>query len=246
MKNLLHRFRTWLAGPSRTDTAPPPDAATVAQWIASIRSANLSYCGKPKLENIAEAGVLVRKEGVPGHWLEAGVALGGSAILLSKLKPAATRLDLYDVFAMIPAPGENDGQDAHARYAEISSGASAGLGGEPYYGYVDNLLERVKDNLRRFDIEPERGTVRCIPGLFEDTLQPAGPVALAHIDCDWYDSVRVCIDRIAPRLSIGGVIVFDDWSSYSGCRRAVQEWRDRDPRLAVLFEDRSLGLRRTS
>jgi asparagine synthase (glutamine-hydrolysing) len=122
----------------------------------------------------------VRKEGVPGHWLEAGVALGGSAILLSKLKPAATRLDLYDVFAMIPPPGENDGQDAHARYAEISSGASAGLGGEPYYGYVDNLLERVKDNLRRFDIEPERGTVRCIPGLFEDTLQPAGPVALAH------------------------------------------------------------------
>jgi len=222
-----------------------PDSALLVQWIAEIRAANLSYCGPPKLENLAEAGRLVQAAGVVGSWLEAGVALGGSAILLARMKPAATRLDLYDVYGMIPPPGGNDGEDAHRRYAEIRSGGSPGLGGDRYYGYVPDLLQRVKENLRRFGIDPDGGTVRCVPGLFESTLHLDGPVAFAHVDCDWYDSVRVCIDRIAPHLAPGAIMTFDDYSSYSGCRRAVDEWRARDAQLETVFERRSLGLRRT-
>jgi hypothetical protein len=229
--------------------APPPEPALpepiqVQQWIAAIRAANLSYCGAPKLENLAEAARLVRERGVPGGWLEAGVALGGSAILLAKLLPPRTELALHDVFGMIPPPGAGDGPDAHERYEVIRLGRSAGLGGDAYYGYVPDLLATVKANLRRFGVEPDGGSVRCVPGLFEQTLHPAGPVALAHLDCDWYDSVRVCIERVAPRLSPGAIVVLDDWSSYSGCRRAVEEWRARDDRLEIVFENRSLGLRR--
>lgn len=241
MKNVLQRLRRWLGAPS---PASLPDEATVTGWIAAIRAANLSYCGPPKLENLARAALQVRAEGVPGQWLEAGVALGGSAILLARLKPAHTRLDLYDVFGMIPPPGEGDGPDAHARYETIRSGASPGIGGDTYYGYVPDLLARVRDNLRRFGVDPDGGTVRCVPGLFEATLHPVAPVALAHVDCDWYDSVRTCIDRIGPLLAPGGIVVFDDWSSYSGCRRAVEQWRAADDRLEVVFEQRALGLRR--
>jgi predicted O-methyltransferase YrrM len=261
MKHLWKSLRGLLgAAPSdaqpdaQPDVLPDalPDAAQVAQWIAAIRAANLSYCGPPKLENLAEAALAVRAARVPGAWLEAGVALGGSAILLAKLKPPAAPLALHDVFRMIPPPGANDGSDAHERYAVIRSGSSAGLGGERYYGYEPDLLAKVKANLRRFHVDVDvdvdaahdGGTVRCVPGLFEDTLHPDGPVALAHLDCDWYDSVRVCIERIAPRLSPGAIVVFDDWTSYSGCRRAVDEWRARDDRLDVVFEQRSIGLRR--
>jgi predicted O-methyltransferase YrrM len=238
MKRLLQRLHGLLRGDAM------PDDATVAQWIAAIRAANLSYCGPPKLENLATAARLVRTAGVHGDWVEAGTALGGSAILLGKLLPRGARLSLHDVFAMIPPPGDNDGADAHQRYEVIRSGRSEGLGGERYYGYESDLLGKVKANLRRFGVEPDGGRVRCVPGLFEHTLRPDGPVALAHLDCDWYDSVRVCIERIAPRLAPGAVVVFDDWSSYSGCRRAVEEWRARDDRLEVVFEQRSIGLRR--
>jgi hypothetical protein len=243
MKDLFHSLGR-LFGARTPAPQPPPDAATITQWIREIRAANLSYCGPPKLENLAEAGQLVRAAGVEGCWIEAGVALGGSAILLARMKPAATPLDLYDVYGMIPPPGNHDGEDAHRRYAEIRSGASAGLGGDTYYGYVDNLLERVKQNLRRFQVDPEGGTVRCVPGLFEHTLHPGGPVAFAHIDCDWYDSVRVCIERLEGHLVPGGIITFDDYSSYAGCRAAVDEWRARDRRIETVFERRSLGLRR--
>jgi hypothetical protein len=218
----------------------------VARWIAEIRAANLSYCGPPKLENIADAVLAVRAAGVRGDYVEAGVALGGSAILIGRIKPPAVRLDLFDVFAMIPPPGPGDGDDAHRRYAEIRSGKSPGLGGDTYYGYVENLREQVLANLRRFGLEPQRDGIRAIAGLFEDTLRPAGEVAFAHVDCDWYDSVRVCIERVAPRLATGGVIVFDDYSSYSGCRRAVDEWLAASNGFDVLFERRSLGVRRKS
>jgi asparagine synthase (glutamine-hydrolysing) len=246
MNRLLQRLR----GLFGRGTAPAggggplPEPQQVAQWIAAIRAANLSYCGPPKLENLAAAALQVRAARVPGSWLEAGVALGGSAILLAQLKPARTELALHDVFGMIPPPGADDGADAHARFEVIRSGRSPGLGGDTYYGYVPDLLGQVKANLRRFGVEADGGTVRCVPGLFEHTLHPAGPVALAHLDCDWYDSVRVCIERIAPHLPAGAIVVFDDWSSYSGCRRAVEEWRARDDRLEVVFEQRSLGLRR--
>lgn len=244
MKSLFSRFWSKEAPAAQPPAPEKPAGMDAAALIAEIRAANLSYCGRPKLENIAEAAQRVIEDRVPGGYLEAGVALGGSAILLGRLKPADVSLDLYDVFGMIPPPGDNDGEDAHKRYEEISSGASAGLNGDLYYGYVDNLLEKVKGNLRQFGLEPDGGSIRCIPGLFEDTLHPAGAIALAHIDCDWYDSVWTCIERIAPRLSPGGVIIFDDYSSYSGCRSAVDEWLAQTPEMETLFHKRSLGLRR--
>lgn len=217
--------------------------AEAVSLIAEIRASNLTYCGAPKLENLVKAAFGIAAAGVTGCYVEAGVALGGSAILLARLKPADTRLDLYDVFGMIPPPGENDGPDAHARYEVIRSGASAGLGDARYYGYVEDLLTQVKDNLRRFEVDPQDDGLTWNAGLFSDTLHPAGKVALAHIDCDWYDSVRLCIERLTPVLTPGGMIVFDDYNSYSGCRRAVDELLAARPDFKVAFENRSIGLR---
>jgi hypothetical protein len=224
-----------------------PEIPTMAEAeviISRIRDDNLSYCGKPKLENIAEAVIAVRQAGVHGSFLEAGVALGGSAILLGKIKPKDAPLALYDTFSMIPAPGKNDGEDAHKRYEEIRSGQSAGLGGKTYYGYVDNLLNVVQQNLRDAGLDLEANHIECVPGLFDETLHPAGPIAFAHVDCDWYDSVNVCIGRITPHLSKGGIIVFDDYSSYSGCRRAVDEWIEQNASFKKLFHRRSLAVKR--
>jgi asparagine synthase (glutamine-hydrolysing) len=219
------------------------DWRRATRLIGEVRAARLTYCGPPKLETLAAAALRVRGDGVAGLYLEAGVALGGSAIVLARLKPPGVPLLLFDVFAMIPPPGEKDGEDAHARYAEINAGRSRGLGGDVYYGYVDNLLNVVKANLGRFGIDPDAQGISFFEGLFEETLHPEGPVALAHIDCDWYDSVRVCIDRIVPRLAPGGMLVFDDYSSYSGCRKAVDELMRRDRRFEIVASERSIALR---
>ena len=65
-------------------------------------------------------------------------------------------------------------------------------------------------------------------GLFENTLPKYhGNISFAHIDCDWYESVSTCLDRIVPRLIPGGVLVLDDYDHWSGCRRAVDDFFDR-------------------
>ncbi len=103
-------------------------------------------------------------------------------------------------------------------------GQSKGIQDDPYYGYDPGLLGTVKGNFRRFGIDLAASHVELVQGLFEDTIHPRGPVALAHIDGDWYDSVAVCLARIWPVLTPGGVIVIDDYDDWSGCRRAVDDF----------------------
>jgi asparagine synthase (glutamine-hydrolysing) len=212
-----------------------------AQIIETIRDKKLTYCGYPKLENICQVIDDLKQKNVPGIYLEAGCALGGSAILIAKTKPRSTPLYLFDVFATIPPPSERDGVDAHIRYEEIASGKSKGLGDNIYYGYLENLEDTVVSNLENFGLNLELDRIKLIKGLFEETLYIQDLVAFAHIDCDWYDSVKVCIDRITPKMSSGAVIVFDDYNSYSGCKVAVDELLA-DNEFNVVCSERSIIL----
>jgi asparagine synthase (glutamine-hydrolysing) len=63
-----------------------------------------------------------------------------------------------------------------------------------------------------------------VKGLFQDTMHFAEPVALAHVDGDWYESVMTCLTRLDPVLVPGGVMVIDDYDAWSGCRAAVDEF----------------------
>ena len=191
--------------------------------IEEVRSKRLTYCGYPKLENICKAIDEVKRNRVAGVYVEAGCALGGSAIVISKCKPLNTPFFVFDVFDMIPAPSERDEMDAHERYDVIKSYQSKGLGEDTYYGYMDNLSKVVEKNLEDFGIDLKAQSIELVKGLFEETLRLDNNVAFAHIDCDWYDSVKICIERITPVLSQGGIMIFDDYSSYSGCKKAVDE-----------------------
>lgn len=209
--------------------------------IQEVREKRLTYCGYPKLENICKAIKHIQSKEVPGIYIECGCALGGSAIVIAHMKPKSNYLYIYDVFSMIPAPSERDGDDAHNRYADIVSGASKGIGDNKYYGYINNLKDIVIQNIENFGSNLKSDNINLVEGLFEETLKIKDPVAFAHIDCDWYDSVQICIDRIIPNMSSGAVIIFDDYSSYSGCKQAVDNLLETD-NFEVLICDRSIVL----
>ena len=50
------------------------------------------------------------------------------------------------------------------------------------------------------------------------------PVAFAHIDVDWYDPVKTCLERIFPNLIVGGSLILDDYHDWGGCRKAVDTY----------------------
>jgi len=190
---------------------------------------HLTYLDRPKIEVLESCVEEVRGRRVPGDFLETGIALGGSAILLAKRMGRDRRFHGYDVFAMIPPPTAADPEPVHERYRTIVEGRSEGIGGDVYYGYLDDLYDRVIASFARYDCPVDGDRVQLHRGLFEETLHPTDRVALAHVDCDWYEPVKLCIDRIWPRLSPGGMMVFDDYNDYGGCTRAVDEFAAAEP-----------------
>lgn len=192
--------------------------------VKKIKDSRLTYLSDHKLCSIIGTLNSIKNSGVPGSFIEAGCALGGSAILIGKLGEKGRALRVYDVFGMIPPPTEEDTDDVHDRYKSIVEGNSTGLGGDKYYGYEDNLYEKVVDNFKTFGLAPKEGEVELIKGLVQDTLHVTEPVALAHIDVDWYEPVMTCLERIYPMLSVGGAIILDDYHAWGGCRKATDEF----------------------
>ncbi len=61
-------------------------------------------------------------------------------------------------------------------------------------------------------------------GWFEDTVPAAqiGQIALLRLDGDLYESTKVCVQHLFPKLSVGGWCIVDDWN-LDGCRAAIAE-----------------------
>jgi Macrocin-O-methyltransferase (TylF) len=196
----------------------------VVQTIDAVRGERLTYLKTGMLEDLAACALRLERDGLAGVIVEAGTARGGSAIVLAVTKSQVRPMKVYDVFGMIPPPSERDGADVHRRYEKIAAGAAKGPGGETYYGYRDDLYHEVDESFARHGVPVGEHNVELVRGLFADTIRLDEPVALAHLDGDWYESTMTCLTRIAPLLVSGGRIVLDDYYTWSGCRRAVDEY----------------------
>jgi asparagine synthase (glutamine-hydrolysing) len=192
--------------------------------VLGVIRAKITYLEASALLDLHDVVKMVEQEKRPGVLIEAGVALGGSSLVIAASKSDERPLYLYDAFETIPAPSEFDGADAHKRYEVIASGKATGIKGGNYYGYQDRLFHQVNERFVDFNLPPQKYNVRLIKGLYEDSLWVREPVAMAHLDCDWYDSVMVCLQRIVPQLISGGILVVDDYEAWSGCRRAVDSY----------------------
>src|SRR5262249_27737170 len=78
--------------------------------------------------------------------------------------------------------------------------------------------------------------VDCVKGFFHASLPSLArslpsskKVAAAWIDCDLYESTVPILDFLTDRLSVGSVLLFDDWRCFRnlpdrGEQRACSEW----------------------
>ena len=110
-------------------------------------------------------------------------------------------MKVYDVFGMIPPPGERDGADVHERYEKIA-------GGRRERRRRRDVLRLPRRPLRRGRPSRSRGSA-CRSASTTSSWSRAcsrtrssstSPVAFAHLDGDWYESTMTCLTRIAPLL----------------------------------------------
>jgi hypothetical protein len=165
---------------------------------------------------------LLDRNQVSGDLVELGVCNGGT---LGVLAYAANHFKLrrltwgYDSFEGLPEPSARDGQAAYEYSLGKASGKLVSI--NKCVGSLEVVEELLFEQLK---LKPE--SIRLVKGWFQDTLvQPFNrPIALLHLDGDWYDSVKLCLDKLYDQVAAGGYIVLDDYGYWQGCREAFEDF----------------------
>lgn len=155
---------------------------------------------------------------VAGDFVELGTHAGGTAALLTRVISEAyseRRLHVYDSFAGLPAPASED-RGTWFQRGEMSASV---------------------DDLRQLFDELGIPRPEIHRGWFQDVLPQQLPeaIAFAHLDGDFYESIKWSLQAVWPRLSTGGIVLIDDYCDGSadvtcdplpGVRQACDEFFD--------------------
>jgi O-methyltransferase len=201
--------------------------AAVMPWTESELSPTLervrpyTIIGDASLLDLARQVVAVLALGIPGDFVECGVFRGGASFLMADLLRQAGVRDrkiwLFDSFEGMPPAEEIDGAAARAWESDTE--------GPWYFNNVTASLEEVRQGAVRLGLTPY---VEFVKGWFDQSLPVhrarVGPIALLRLDCDWYASVRSCLDNLYDQVADGGFVVLDDYYSFEGCAIAMHEF----------------------
>lgn len=171
--------------------------------------------GQLRLEEIQRLTREIRKNEVPGDFIDCGVWRGGTSIFMRAC------MDVYDFghrmlwmadsFEGLPAPDDRYEADVGDVHHEQSFLAIPEL--------------EVRANLMRY-LDDSLASICLLPGFFEETLPGRlGPLALIRIDADMYSSTTHCLDALYPLLQPGGIVIIDDYETLPACGKAADDYR---------------------
>jgi hypothetical protein len=177
--------------------------------------------GEARLRSLYQHAKTLCEQDIPGHFVECGVAAGGTSALLAGVINRHSQRDrllfAFDTFEGMPEPGKwdsHDGQPAN------ESGWGQGTCAAP-----ETSLMKAAAELDATEY------VRPVKGLFADTLpahrDEVGAIALLHVDGDWYQSTLDILENFYEMVSPGGIIQIDDYGYWEGCRKAVKEFEQK-------------------
>ncbi len=213
-KELVQRARDpeWVADTALRFVAYGWDRVSPSEFSSLYRRVRTrTMCSNARLRGLYHGVRDVMKNEIPGDLVECGTALGGSAALMAltlRQLGVSRPLWLFDTFEGLPAPTP---ADPDFEVANLFVGSCRGT------------LEEVQDLFTQLQI---RDQVHFVKGLFQETLPTVAvpQIALLHIDGDWYESVKACLDNLYDKVSPGGVIQFDDYGYWKGTCKAVDEF----------------------
>jgi O-methyltransferase len=180
--------------------------------IADLRRHGFTMVSEHRLQKLAD--ICSGQSLPPGAFVECGVAKGGCVALMSFLAHGTRRTVWgFDSFEGMPALTDQDESEGREWVGYQCSGP-AGL------ATAQRTLARLGGSA---------GDTRLVPGWFEATLpvhvDAIGPIAVLRLDNDWYESTRFCLATLYDRVAPGGYVLIDDYFTFVGCRKAVDEFR---------------------
>jgi hypothetical protein len=86
-------------------------------------------------------------------------------------------------------------------------------------------LDKVKELFLRYDLLDDQ--VKFLKGWFKDTL-PQAPIerlSILRLDGDLFESTMDALRALYDKVSIGGVVIIDDYNALEVCKMAVSDFR---------------------
>jgi O-methyltransferase len=181
----------------------------------------LTMVSEQSLVDLADLASVILRDDVPGDFVECGVWRGGVAFLLAEIlrqgRVPDRKVWLLDSFEGLPLPQDIDGRAAKEYASNPDNGS-----------YQDNCRASLEDVQRNAEELGLLAYSEFVKGWFEQTVPATRDrihrIALLHIDCDWYSSVRCCLEHLYDKVVDGGFVILDDYYSYDGCAIALHEF----------------------
>jgi hypothetical protein len=190
--------------------------------------ASMPYSRLPKFLYLNRMFDLVRD--MEGDVVECGVGRGNSFIMFAFLiqdEMRGRKLWGFDSFEGFQEPDEKDQSIRRAKRGD----------------YGDTSIVALQTLLHNSGLSKEfvKSQITIVGGFFEESLSKyrGEKVALLHIDADLYDSYTQVLETLYPKVTRGGVVMFDEYMGTSenlkwpGAQKAIDEffkYRQEKPR----------------
>lgn len=207
--------------------------ATMEEQLLIKKCLAYSMTTKIRMWTLINSINYVAKKGIKGDFVECGVWKGGNLMvfeILNKKLNLKKKVFGFDTYEGMPTPSIHDikfsGWSAIENYDKRLKSEN---------GYCLATLDEVKKNI---NFEVPYNNINLIKGKVENTLHLnknlPDDISILRLDTDFYESTLVELEVLYPKLANGGILIIDDYGSYQGAKKAVDEYFKHRPFLIYI------------
>ena len=202
----------------------PVEATKEEKEIIKL-SDKYSMTGSIRMWVLLQAVKKVIKNKIEGDIVECGVWKGGNLILCQKylnLQNVNIKIHGFDNFEGMVKPKEIDADYRNVPASEMHSLFKKDKNKNSWaYCSLEEINKNINETVPKHNI-------KLIKGIVEKTLlEPKNlpdKISILRLDTDFYESTKIELEILYPKLVSGGFLIIDDYGHFKGCRKAVDEY----------------------
>lgn len=171
----------------------------------------------------------IRLNNITGDFVECGVWKGGVILGIMEYLYYNNMTDrkvwLYDTFQGLTEPKEDDYGIHNMNSDETKRYWLNNKLDDTRNNWCLSTLDEVKTNLSNSKF-PKENVIYVVGDICETLKQKENipdEISLLRLDTDWYDSTKMEMEVLYPKLVSKGVLIVDDYNYWNGSRKAVNE-----------------------
>jgi len=168
------------------------------------------------------------KNKIKGDIIESGVANGRQVCLalevLKYYKEVDFKIFLYDTFQGMVQPGKHDYKIWEKDNVKSIKEYEESLDENKTSSWQNYSLEQVKENIYKTEYPADK--IKFVVGNVINTIpkNTHENISLLRLDTDFYDSTKVELEYLFPKVVKGGIIILDDYGAFTGVKKATDEY----------------------